>query len=177
MVKRWLKGLAGILLGLVLFTGCLETALIGVGAGGAMAGYKWMEGTMIKEYPRSLPEMEQAVQKVCKQYRIKITERKVTPTKATLAGVDQNGDDYGDGILQETFWSLGLGWGYWFSTGTSMASPHVAGVAALIKSVHPEYGPDEIRQVLQESAEDLGTPGWDERYGYGLVDALAAVSY
>ena len=93
MVKRWLKGLAGILLGLVLFTGCLETALIGVGAGGAMAGYKWMEGTMIKEYPRSLPEMEQAVQKVCKQYRIKITERKVTPTKATLAGVDQNGDD------------------------------------------------------------------------------------
>ena len=91
--------------------------------------------------------------------------------------VDQNGDDYGDGILQETFWSLGLGWGYWFSTGTSMASPHVAGVAALIKSVHPEYGPDEIRQVLQDSAEDLGAPGWDERYGYGLVDALAAVSY
>ncbi len=58
-----------------------------------MAGYKWMEGTMIREYPRSLPEMEQAVQKVCKQYRIKITERKVTPTKATLVGVDPNGDD------------------------------------------------------------------------------------
>jgi hypothetical protein len=77
----------------VFFTGCLETALIGAGATGAMAGYKWMEGTMIREYPKSLPEMEQAVQKVCKQYRIKITERKVTTTKATLAGVDQNGDD------------------------------------------------------------------------------------
>jgi hypothetical protein len=93
MGNRWLKGLAGVILCLVCFTGCLETALIGVGAGGAMAGYKWMEGTMTREYPRSLPEMEQAVQKVCKQYRIKITERKVTPTKATLAGVDQNGDD------------------------------------------------------------------------------------
>jgi serine protease len=91
--------------------------------------------------------------------------------------VDQNNDGYEDGILQETFWSFGIGWGYWFSTGTSMASPHVAGVAALIKSIHPEYGPDDIRQVLQDTAEDLGAPGWDERYGYGLIDAYAAVSY
>jgi len=91
--------------------------------------------------------------------------------------VDQNSDGYDDGILQETFWAFGIGWGYWFSSGTSMASPHVAGVAALVKSVHPEYGPDEIRQVLQDTAQDLGAPGWDERYGYGLVDAYAAVSY
>jgi serine protease len=91
--------------------------------------------------------------------------------------VDQNNDGYEDGILQETFWAFGLGWGYWFSTGTSMAAPHVAGVAALVKSIHPEYGPDEIRQVLQDTAQDLGAPGWDERYGYGLIDAYAAVSY
>ena len=91
--------------------------------------------------------------------------------------VDQNGDGYDDGILQETFWAFGVGWGYWFSTGTSMASPHVAGVAALVKSIHPEYGPDDIRQALQDTAEDLGAPGWDERYGYGLIDAYAAVSY
>lgn len=92
-------------------------------------------------------------------------------------GQDQNGDGYGDGILQETFSYLGLFWGYMFSTGTSMASPHVAGVAALVKSSHPEYGPDQVRQVLEDTAEDLGNPGWDERYGYGLVDAYAAVSY
>jgi len=92
--------------------------------------------------------------------------------------IDQNGDGYVDGILQETFWFLGIGWGYWYYTGTSMASPHVAGVAALVKSLAPDYyGPDEIRQVLQETAEDLGDPGWDETYGYGLVDAYAAVSY
>lgn len=93
---------------------------------------------------------------------------------------DQNGDGFGDGILQEGFVRSGLfgfEWNYWYVTGTSMASPHVAGVAALIKSRHPEYGPDEIRQVLQETAEDLGALGWDERYGYGMVDAYAAVSY
>lgn len=90
--------------------------------------------------------------------------------------VDQNGDDYGDGILQEAFTFLGIDWGYWYFTGTSMSSPHVAGVAALIKSLHPEYGPDEIRQVLQDTAEDLGNPGWDNIYGHGLVDAYAAVA-
>ena len=90
--------------------------------------------------------------------------------------VDQNGDDHTDGILQETFWFLGIGWDYWYATGTSMASPHVAGVAALVQSLHPDYGPDEIRQVLQDTAEDLGDAGWDEMYGHGLVDAHAAVS-
>jgi hypothetical protein len=93
MVKEWFKGLTGILLCLTLLNGCLGAALIGVGAGGAIAGYKWMEGTMIKEYPRSLPEMEQAVQNVCKQYRIKITERQVFPTKASITGVDPDGNE------------------------------------------------------------------------------------
>jgi len=93
---------------------------------------------------------------------------------------DHNGDGFGDGILQESFVRsgfFGFEWNYWYATGTSMAAPHVAGVAALIKSRHPDYGPDEIREVLQDTAEDLGAPGWDERYGYGLVDAYAAVSY
>jgi hypothetical protein len=93
MVKVKLQGLAVILLSVMFFAGCLATALVGAGATGAIAGYKWMEGTLIKEYPRPLPEMEPAVQKVANYYRIKITERKVSSTKATLVGVDQNGDD------------------------------------------------------------------------------------
>ncbi len=90
---------------------------------------------------------------------------------------DQNHDGEPDCILQETFWWFGINWGYWWFAGTSMASPHVAGVAALIKAVHPEFGPDEIRMVLEDTAEDLGEPGWDQTYGYGLIDASAAVSY
>jgi subtilisin family serine protease len=61
--------------------------------------------------------------------------------------------------------------------GTSMASPHVAGVAALIKSIHPDWGPDEIRQALTDTAVDLGDPGRDDFYGHGLIDAAAAVAY
>ena len=94
----------------------------------------------------------------------------------SLDHLDLNGDGYGDGILQETCGFLGFDWNYWYFTGTSVASPHVAGVAALVKSLHPDYGPDDIKRVLQDTAEDLGEPGWDEQYGYGLVDAYAAVS-
>ena len=93
MLKRWSQRLALILMSLMTCAGCMETALIGAGATGAMAGYKWMEGTMTREYPRSLPEMEQAVQNVCKQQRITITERRVTPTKASIAGTDATGQD------------------------------------------------------------------------------------
>ena len=93
MANKWLKRMAGIFLCLMLFSGCLGAALVGVGAGGAMAGYKWLEGTLTMNYPRSLPEMDQAVQQTCKDYRIKIIDRKISPSKGTINGVDQNGDD------------------------------------------------------------------------------------
>jgi len=93
MQRKFFRSLAGILLCLVSVAGCMETALVGVGATGALAGYKWMEGTLIREYPRSLPEMDQAVQNTCRNLRIKISERRITPTKATINGVDANGDD------------------------------------------------------------------------------------
>ena len=93
MVNRWLKTMAGIFLCLMLFSGCLGAALLGVGASGALAGYKWMEGILTMDYPRSLPEMDQAVQQTCKDYRIKIIDRKISPIKGTINGVDQNGDD------------------------------------------------------------------------------------
>jgi len=60
---------------------------------------------------------------------------------------------------------------YDFYSGTSMACPHVAGVAALTKSQHPSWTNIQIREELQNTAEDLGDPGKDIYYGYGLVDA------
>jgi len=61
--------------------------------------------------------------------------------------------------------------GYTKYSGTSMATPHVAGVAALAMSKYPNKNNEWIRQKLIDTAKDLGPDGWDEEYGHGLVDA------
>lgn len=60
-------------------------------------------------------------------------------------------------------------------SGTSMATPHVSGLAALIKSSDPSLNASQIRGKIQTTAIDLGTPGLDSSYGYGLINAVAAV--
>ena len=92
--------------------------------------------------------------------------------------LDQNNDGYGDGVLQQTFnpnTKDPADFGYWFFHGTSMATPHVAGVAALVIAAGVS-GPDNVRNVLQSTAEDHGTAGWDSEYGWGIVDAYAALA-
>jgi len=59
-------------------------------------------------------------------------------------------------------------------SGTSMACPHVVGAAALVKSVHQGWYAENIMQILIDTAEDLGEPGRDWLYGYGLVNAALA---
>jgi serine protease len=65
--------------------------------------------------------------------------------------------------------------GYESWNGTSMATPHVAGVAALVWSQNGTWTNAQIRQALQASAEDLGAAGRDTSYGFGLVRAKAAL--
>lgn len=59
--------------------------------------------------------------------------------------------------------------------GTSMATPHVSGVAALVWSAFPQLTNGQLRQVLTSTAKDLGAAGRDNEYGYGLVQAKAAI--
>jgi serine protease AprX len=65
---------------------------------------------------------------------------------------------------------------FWGISGTSMATPHVAGVAALMLDANSALSPFKVKQILMSTAEDFGTAGWDSSYGYGLVDAYAACS-
>ncbi len=94
--------------------------------------------------------------------------------------VDQNNDGYPDGILQQTFnpnTHDPADFSYWFFQGTSMATPHVSGVAALILASGAATTPSQVRQALQQSAKDLGQPGWDPQYGYGLIQAQSALDW
>jgi subtilisin family serine protease len=59
--------------------------------------------------------------------------------------------------------------------GTSLATPQVAGVAALVLSRNPGLTGDQVRDVIQETANDLGSPGWDPFFGYGQINAYEAV--
>jgi len=61
-------------------------------------------------------------------------------------------------------------------SGTSMASPVVAGCASLVLSTHPGYTPSQVEGVLENGANDLGSPGFDNDYGSGKVNAYAAVT-
>jgi serine protease len=96
--------------------------------------------------------------------------------------VDLNGDGYIDGVLS-TLADDSSGVRapvYGFYQGTSMASPHVAGVVALMKSIHSALTPDDVDALIVagQITEDISGDGELNRnnnYGYGLIDALNAV--
>jgi serine protease len=87
----------------------------------------------------------------------------------------------GSWIFQETFLGnsvrrFGLPPSY---EGTSMASPHVAAIAALLIATHrlgEHPTPEAVEERIEQTARDLGRPGYDARYGWGLVNAAAALS-
>ena len=60
-------------------------------------------------------------------------------------------------------------------TGTSMATPHVAGVVALMREANPNLDVDSIKNILMESSVDHGSAGEDNAYGWGMLDAMTAV--
>ncbi|GGD92557.1 hypothetical protein GCM10010911_58970 [Paenibacillus nasutitermitis] len=76
-------------------------------------------------------------------------------------------------------WSVyttAVGGGYTREEGTSMSAPQAAAAAALIWAVHPDFKPYQIREMLRQSAKDIGKKGVDEAAGYGLLRIDRATS-
>jgi thermitase len=65
--------------------------------------------------------------------------------------------------------------GYSSVNGTSFASPNAAAVAALVMAANPGLSATDVLSIMEDSAADLGSAGWDPYFGHGRVDALAAV--
>jgi len=92
-------------------------------------------------------------------------DRSILSLKSSLAGSIMTGSG-----------QLIVGTKYLRQSGTSMASPHVAGVAALIRAQHPEFSPEQVRQVLRSSADDIGATGFDTQFGYGRLNASRSLT-
>jgi len=101
------------------------------------------------------------------------------------ADVSAPGGSGGTGDCATTILSTIPAGGYACLQGTSMASPHAAGVAALIVSQYGEVGPDgdvklppqTVENYLQSTTVDIGLPGYDECFGNGRIDAARAVAH
>ncbi|RXZ83443.1 peptidase S8 [Paenibacillaceae bacterium] len=75
-----------------------------------------------------------------------------------------------------TVYTTKLGGGYGREEGTSMAAPQAAAAAALVWLKYPSLKPFQIREILRQSAKDIGPKGWDEATGYGLLQIDAALT-
>ena len=107
----------------------------------------------------------------------------------TVAGTDVNDQQYGMSNYGEqidisapatnilsTYWNADESSTYAYMTGTSMATPHVAAVAALILAMDPKMSLKDLESALTSSATDLGSKGWDEKFGVGRLTAWRAVA-
>lgn len=89
--------------------------------------------------------------------------------------------NYGSGLdlmaPGESIFSTNPGGGYGIRTGTSMSTPYVSGLAAILWGMPGFGGAFAIETAMEKSAFDLGSVGWDGEYGYGLIQMDAALLY
>lgn len=132
-----------------------------IGKGALIVAAAGNSGTNTRHYPAAYPEV------------IAVT---ATDETDSLADFSSYGDWVDLAAPGTSIYSTYL-WNMYFSlSGTSMACPHVAGVAALIWSQYPSMTNEQVRSQLLNTADDLGSPRFDIYYGYGRVNAKKAVA-
>lgn len=90
MERHWRLRLAAVLITMTMAAGCAATALMGLGGVAALGSYKWVEGTMEKDYPRSMQETYNAALEAAKQINLKVTSQHYTPTESRIDAVTQD---------------------------------------------------------------------------------------
>jgi len=93
--------------------------------------------------------------------------------KASFSNYGNYIDFCAPGVNVLTTWKDGT---YAYGNGTSFAAPFVTGVVAVMLSKYPSLSNENIVETLRVQAEDLGEAGWDQFYGWGVVDAYDAIS-
>jgi len=104
--------------------------------------------------------------------------------EVTVAAPGGTGSPFDADDIQSTFpnypcyltTNYGLPQTYGPLAGTSMATPHVAGFAGLILSMNPSLTPDSVRQIMINTADDLGPAGFDNQFGWGRINVFNALS-
>ncbi|MGA7563048.1 MAG: DUF3568 family protein [Desulfobaccales bacterium] len=86
-LKIWRTTLGILLAALLLTAGCLETTLMGIGGMAAVGGYKWIEGTMERDYPRPMPEVWKATLEACNDLRLQIKKQEYNPVESHIEAV------------------------------------------------------------------------------------------
>ncbi|MCL4501702.1 MAG: DUF3568 domain-containing protein [Deltaproteobacteria bacterium] len=85
--KHWRSNLGILLVGLLLAAGCVPLTLISLGGAAAIGSYKWMEGTMEKDYPRSMQETWNAAQAAAKDMNLKVQKEQYTAAESTMEAI------------------------------------------------------------------------------------------
>ncbi|MCU0500542.1 MAG: S8 family serine peptidase [Anaerolineae bacterium] len=102
-----------------------------------------------------------------------------TDASDNRAGFSTYGDFVDVAAPGASIYSTLMSGSYGYMSGTSMASPHVAGMAGLIFSLNPQLTNAQVRELIEKNVDDLGATGWDPYFGHGRINArksLAAVA-
>jgi subtilisin family serine protease len=147
-----------------------DAVIAATNAGALIVAAAGNDGTSDPEYPAAFPEAL-SVSAVGPDRELASYSSFGSTIDIAAPGGDFDDGDASFGVLS-LIWSFKTGApGYAFANGTSMATPHVSGVAALLLAQNPGLSPAELRSRLTSYAVDAGSPGKDDQYGAGIVNA------
>jgi len=91
MAQKWQLKLGGVLLSLFLAGGCIETVLLSAGAAAALGTYKWVEGTVEKDYPRPMQDVWNATLAAAKTLNLKIINQQYSALESRIEATQPDG--------------------------------------------------------------------------------------